>query len=121
MILFLEMRSFVAYNGDNALKGLWFHESNAAKSDEKSSPSRNKKQPADVIAVNDFTFEIPDGVLLGCSALRAAAKSTTLNLFPDCRSLPPAVSSLETTTLPTCLRRTGAWGWCSRIMPCIPI
>lgn len=29
------MRSFVAYNGDNALKGLWFHESNAAKSDEK--------------------------------------------------------------------------------------
>ena len=27
-------------------------------------PSRNKKQPADVIAVNDFTFEIPDGVEL---------------------------------------------------------
>ena len=41
-------------------------------------PSRNKKQPADVIAVNDFTFEIPDGVLLGPSG---CGKSTTLNLL----------------------------------------
>ena len=44
-------------------------------------PSRNKKQPADVIAVNDFTFEIPDGVLLGLLGPSGCGKSTTLNLL----------------------------------------
>ena len=47
----------------------------------KKSPSRNKKQPADVIAVNDFTFEIPDGVLLGLLGPSGCGKSTTLNLL----------------------------------------
>ena len=41
----------------------------------------NKKQPADVIAVNDFTFEIPDGVLLGLLGPSGCGKSTTLNLL----------------------------------------
>ena len=41
-------------------------------------PSRNKKQPADVIAVNDFTFEIPDGVLLGLLGPSGCGKSTFL-------------------------------------------
>ena len=44
-------------------------------------PSRNKKQPADVIAVNDFTFEIHDGVLLGLLGPSGCGKSTTLNLL----------------------------------------
>ena len=44
-------------------------------------PSRNKKQPVDVIAVNDFTFEIPDGVLLGLLGPSGCGKSTTLNLL----------------------------------------
>ena len=44
-------------------------------------PSSNKKQPADVIAVNDFTFEIPDGVLLGLLGPSGCGKSTTLNLL----------------------------------------
>ncbi|MEI3094673.1 MAG: ABC transporter ATP-binding protein [Oscillospiraceae bacterium] len=44
-------------------------------------PSRNKKQPADVIAVNDFTFDIPDGVLLGLLGPSGCGKSTTLNLL----------------------------------------
>lgn len=44
-------------------------------------PSRNKKQPADVIAVNNFTFEIPDGVLLGLLGPSGCGKSTTLNLL----------------------------------------
>ena len=44
-------------------------------------PSRNKNQPADVIAVNDFTFEIPDGVLLGLLGPSGCGKSTTLNLL----------------------------------------
>ena len=44
-------------------------------------PSRNKKQPDDVIAVNDFTFEIPDGQLVGLLGPSGCGKSTMLNLL----------------------------------------
>ena len=44
-------------------------------------PSRSKKQPQDVIAVNDFTFEIPDGKLIGLLGPSGCGKSTTLNLL----------------------------------------
>ena len=43
-------------------------------------PNRNKKSP-DVIAVNDFTFEIPDGKLIGLLGPSGCGKSTTLNLI----------------------------------------
>ena len=44
-------------------------------------PSRNIKQPQDVIAVNDFSFEIPDGKLIGLLGPSGCGKSTTLNLL----------------------------------------
>ena len=44
-------------------------------------PSRNKKQPQDVVAVNDFTFEIEDGLLIGLLGPSGCGKSTTLNLL----------------------------------------
>ncbi len=44
-------------------------------------PSRNKKQRTDVIAVNNFTFEIPDGKLIGLLGPSGCGKSTTLNLL----------------------------------------
>lgn len=44
-------------------------------------PSRSKKQPQDVIAVNDFSFEIPDGKLIGLLGPSGCGKSTTLNLL----------------------------------------
>ena len=44
-------------------------------------PSRSKKQPADVIAVGDFTFEIEDGTLIGLLGPSGCGKSTTLNLL----------------------------------------
>ena len=44
-------------------------------------PSRNRKSPEDVIAVNDFTFEIPDGKLIGLLGPSGCGKSTTLNLL----------------------------------------
>ena len=44
-------------------------------------PSRSKKSPGDVIAVNDFTFEIPDGKLIGLLGPSGCGKSTTLNLI----------------------------------------
>ena len=44
-------------------------------------PSRSKKNPQDVIAVNDFTFEIPDGKLIGLLGPSGCGKSTTLNLL----------------------------------------
>ena len=50
-------------------------------------PSRNKKG-AEVIAVNNFNFEIPDGKLIGLLGPSGCGKSTTLNL----------ISGLETPT-----------------------
>lgn len=44
-------------------------------------PSRSKKNPTDVIAVNDFTFEIPDGKLIGLLGPSGCGKSTTLHLL----------------------------------------
>jgi len=43
-------------------------------------PNRNKKKE-DVIAVNGFTFEIPDGKLIGLLGPSGCGKSTTLNLL----------------------------------------
>ena len=43
-------------------------------------PNRNK-QLDDVIAVNDFDFEIPDGKLIGLLGPSGCGKSTTLNLI----------------------------------------
>ena len=44
-------------------------------------PVRGKKAQGDVIAVNDFTFEIPDGKLIGLLGPSGCGKSTTLNLI----------------------------------------
>ena len=43
-------------------------------------PNRAKNKP-DVIAVNDFTFEIPDGKLVGLLGPSGCGKSTVLNLI----------------------------------------
>jgi len=50
-------------------------------------PNRDRKKP-DVIAVNDFCFEIPDGKLIGLLGPSGCGKSTALNL----------ISGLETPT-----------------------
>lgn len=44
-------------------------------------PGRGRKNREDVIAVNDFTFEIPDGELIGLLGPSGCGKSTTLNLI----------------------------------------
>ena len=44
-------------------------------------PNRNKKIHEDVIAVNNFNFEIPDGKLIGLLGPSGCGKSTTLNLI----------------------------------------
>ncbi len=44
-------------------------------------PSRSKASREDVVAVNDFNFEIPDGKLIGLLGPSGCGKSTTLNLL----------------------------------------
>lgn len=44
-------------------------------------PSRNKRAGEEVIAVNDFTFEIPDGKLVGLLGPSGCGKSTTLYMI----------------------------------------
>ena len=44
-------------------------------------PSRNKKQPAPVVAVNDFSLEIGDGKLVALLGPSGCGKSTILNLL----------------------------------------
>ena len=44
-------------------------------------PSRDKKSGDEVVAVNDFTFEIPDGQLVGLLGPSGCGKSTTLYMI----------------------------------------
>ena len=44
-------------------------------------PGRGKNKTHEVIAVNDFTFEIPDGKLIGLLGPSGCGKSTCLNLI----------------------------------------
>ena len=44
-------------------------------------PNRSRRIKKDVVAVSDFTFEIPDGKLIGLLGPSGCGKSTTLNLI----------------------------------------
>ena len=44
-------------------------------------PSRNKKSGEEVVAVSDFSFEIPDGKLIGLLGPSGCGKSTTLYMI----------------------------------------
>ena len=44
-------------------------------------PSRNKKAGEEVVAVNDFSFTIPDGKLIGLLGPSGCGKSTTLYMI----------------------------------------
>ncbi len=44
-------------------------------------PNRNKKAGGEVVAVSDFSFEIPDGKLIGLLGPSGCGKSTTLHLL----------------------------------------
>ena len=72
-------------------------------------PNRNKNG-ADVIAVNDFTLEIPDGKLIGLLGPSGCGKSTALNLL--CGLLKPTSGKIyfgedEVTNLPAENRGVG--------------
>ena len=55
-------------------------------------PARNKKSGSDVIAVNNFNFEIPDGTLVGLLGPSGCGKSTALNLI--CGLLKPTEGNI---------------------------
>ena len=54
-------------------------------------PSRDKKSGKEVVAVNDFTFEIPDGKLIGLLGPSGCGKSTFLKTLNRMNDLIPSV------------------------------
>ena len=73
-------------------------------------PSRNKKSKDEVIAVNNFNFEIPDGKLIGLLGPSGCGKSTALNLL--CGLLEPTEGKIyfgdeDVTNLPAEHRGVG--------------
>ena len=73
-------------------------------------PARNKKSKDEVIAVNNFNFEIPDGKLIGLLGPSGCGKSTALNLL--CGLLTPTEGKIyfgddEVTNLPAENRGVG--------------
>ena len=73
-------------------------------------PSRNKKSKDEVIAVNNFNFEIPDGKLIGLLGPSGCGKSTALNLL--CGLLEPTEGKIyfgedDVTNLPAESRGVG--------------
>lgn len=83
-------------------------------------PGQGKNAP-DVIAVNNFNVEIPDGKLIGLLGPSGCGKSTALNLISGLLS--PTAGRIfiwQRTTLRTCRLKTAASGWYFRIMPFTP-
>ncbi|MBE6726227.1 MAG: ABC transporter ATP-binding protein [Ruminococcaceae bacterium] len=73
-------------------------------------PNRNRKIKTEVTAVDDFTFEIPDGMLIGLLGPSGCGKSTTLNLISGLE--PPTSGKIffgdtEVTNLPPEKRGVG--------------
>ncbi len=73
-------------------------------------PNRNKQVKEEVIAVNDFSIEIPDGKLIGLLGPSGCGKSTVLNLL--CGLLAPTSGRIffgedEVTNLPAENRGVG--------------
>ncbi len=73
-------------------------------------PSRNKKSGEEVVAVNDFTFEIPDGKLIGLLGPSGCGKSTTLYMISGLQK--PTAGKIffgedDVTELPTEARGVG--------------
>jgi len=73
-------------------------------------PSRDKKAGKEVVAVNDFTFEIPDGKLIGLLGPSGCGKSTTLYMISGLQK--PSAGKIffgddDVTNLPTENRGVG--------------
>ena len=73
-------------------------------------PSRDKKAGKEVVAVNDFTFEIPDGKLIGLLGPSGCGKSTTLYMISGLQK--PSAGQIffgddDVTNLPTENRGVG--------------
>ena len=55
-------------------------------------PARGRKAQGETTAVQDLTFTIPDGKLVGLLGPSGCGKSTTLNMICGWRRPPPARS-----------------------------
>lgn len=82
-------------------------------------PAR-KKGGTDTVAVDHFTYEIPDGKLIGLLGPSGCGKSTTLYMISGLQTPTEGKFSSEIRMSPPCPPSSGAWGWCSRTMRCTP-
>lgn len=79
-------------------------------------PGRDRKKQEDVIAVNDFTFQIPDGKLIGLLGPSGCGKSTTLNLISGLLKPTDGKIFLGKMMLRICRRKTEGLDWYFKIM-----
>ena len=84
-------------------------------------PARGRRAQGEVTAVEDLSFQIPDGMLVGLLGPSGCGKSTTLNMI--CGLETPTEGKIffgeEDVTAPG-PGAAGGWGWCSRTTRCTP-
>ena len=79
-------------------------------------PARGKKAKGEVTAVQDLTFTVPDGKLVGLLGPSGCGKSTTLNMICGLETPTAGRILLGRRMSPTSRRSCAASAWCSRTM-----
>ena len=77
-------------------------------------PSRNKKSKESVIAVDDFTFTVPDGKLVGLLGPSGCGKSTTLYMISGLQKVSGGKIFFDDDDVTDLAAEKRGVGWCSR-------
>lgn len=80
-------------------------------------PARGRKAQGVTTAVENLSFEVPDGKLVGLLGPSGCGKSTTLNMICGLETPTSGRIFSGSRTSPPLRPNCAAWAWCSRTMP----